>query len=100
MLQHKRGTSNNVRDMKKGIERGMKISRKKKEYLCAGGGRKQEGISNCRISMCQRVNTIKYLGSTVRDDDGKDIEVGRRMQLGMGGGKLQVGHATEGCQTG
>ena len=51
----------------------MKIIQKKTKYLCAEEGRKQERNINV-----PRVNAFKYLGSTMRDVIGKDIEVGKK----------------------
>ena len=68
-----------IRDMEKGIgrEKGLKISRKKIEYLRAGGGRKQERNIKLHDIDVLRVNAIKYLGSIVHKDGDENIEIGK-----------------------
>ena len=60
-------------------ERGMKISQKKTEYLCAGGRREQEGNIKLQNTDVPRVNTCKYLSAAVQDNGGEKIEIGRRI---------------------
>ncbi|XP_063614750.1 uncharacterized protein LOC134787866 [Penaeus indicus] len=47
--------------------RGMRVSRKKTEYLCTGGGQKEEGTIRIGDVQVNRVKDFKYLGSTVPD---------------------------------
>jgi len=62
--------------------RGMKVSRKKTEYLCTGGGLKEKGSIKIRGEAMNRVENFKYLGSTVQEDGGTEQEVMRRIQSG------------------
>ena len=73
--------------MEKGIkrEKGLEISRKKIEYLRAGGGREQEGNIKLHDIDVLRVNAFKYLGSTGNEDGGENIEIGRRINVSWHG---------------
>ena len=62
--------------------RGMKVSRKKTEYLCMQGGESFEGNIRIQDEIVPRKNDFKYLGSTIQADGGSDKEVARRIQAG------------------
>jgi len=62
--------------------RGMRVSRKKTEYLCTGGGEKQQGSVMIGNTTVNRVTDFKYLGSSVQEDGGAETEVTRRIQSG------------------
>ena len=64
--------------------RGMKISRKKTEYMCVNEG---EGNNIVRMQGDQlaKVHDFKYLGSTLEDNGGCGREVKKRVQAGWCG---------------
>ncbi|XP_063601648.1 uncharacterized protein LOC134777718 [Penaeus indicus] len=62
--------------------RGMRVSRKKTEYLCTSGGQKEEGTIRIGDVQLNRVKDFKYLGSTVQEDGGTEQEIARRIQSG------------------
>ena len=63
-------------------DRGLKVSRKKTEYVCTGGGEKVPGTIKIQEEDVPRSKEFKYLGSTIQDDGGSDKEVERRIQAG------------------
>ncbi|XP_063595257.1 uncharacterized protein LOC134772234 [Penaeus indicus] len=58
---------------------GMKVCRKKREYLNMGENT-AEGTINLGEDEVPRVKEFKYLGSTVQEDAGRDREVKKRIQ--------------------
>ncbi|XP_047482158.1 uncharacterized protein LOC125034449 [Penaeus chinensis] len=60
--------------------RGLKVSRKKTEYLCTGGGEKEEGSIKIQAKVVNRVKYFKYLRATVQEGGGVECEVSRRFQ--------------------
>ncbi|XP_067121860.1 uncharacterized protein [Centruroides vittatus] len=63
--------------------RGLRVSRSKTVYMCSGevdGARERD--LELRGDVFRRVNTFKYLGSTVAEDGGVDKEVTGRIQAG------------------
>ena len=63
-------------------DRGMRVSRQKTEYLCAGGGAMEVGSVKMQGKMVTRTKVFKYLGSTVQDDGGTEDEIRKRIQAG------------------
>ena len=61
-------------------ERGLKISRKKTEYL--GCNEHQGAEIHSQGDTVKRVNTFTYLGSTLAEDGELDAEVTNRVQSG------------------
>ena len=73
--QERRGTSKQVRDTEKGIERERSEDQSEEDRVPMRWGRKRTfKLQDIDIP---RVNALKYLGSTVQDDGGEDIEVER-----------------------
>ncbi|XP_063613159.1 uncharacterized protein LOC134786487 [Penaeus indicus] len=68
----------------------MRVSRKKTEYLCTGGGQK-EGTIRIGDVQVNRVKDFKYLGSTVQEDGGTEQEIARRIQSGWNSWKKITG---------
>ncbi|XP_067123187.1 uncharacterized protein [Centruroides vittatus] len=63
--------------------RGLRVSRSKTVYMCSGkvdGARERD--LELRGDVFRKVNTFKYLGSTVAEDGGVDKEVTGRIQAG------------------
>ena len=58
----------------------MWVSRQKTEYLCAGGGAMEIGSIKMRGKTVTRTRVVKYLGSTVQEDEGTEDVVGKRIQ--------------------
>ena len=64
-------------------DRGMRISRKKTEYLCVGGREdEEEGELKMQGEKVPRVTEFRYLGSTVQADGDSEIEVAKRIAAG------------------
>ena len=61
-------------------ERGLKVSRKKTEYLQAGGA--EEGTVYIHGDKVKKVDHFKYLGTVVSADGSCEEEVRRRVQAG------------------
>ena len=61
-------------------ERGMKISRKKTEYLRCN--EHQDAVIHLQGETVKRVETFTYLGSTLTKDGELDTEVTHRVQSG------------------
>ncbi len=61
-------------------DRGLKISRKKTEYLRFLEGRDEE--VRLQGEIIKRVDKFKYLGSTVAEDGSLDAEIAHRIQCG------------------
>ena len=61
-------------------ERGLKISRRKSEYL--GCNEHQDAEIQLQGETVKRVNTFTYLGSTLAEDGELDAEVTHRVQSG------------------
>ena len=61
-------------------ERGLKISRRKTEYL--GCNEHQDAELHLQGDTVKRVNTFTYLGSTLAEDGELDAKVTHRMQSG------------------
>ena len=61
-------------------ERGLKISRRKTEYL--GCNEYQDAEIHLQGETVNRVNTFIYMGSTLAEDGELDAEVTHRMQSG------------------
>ena len=73
------------------LERGgMKVSRKKTEYLNTGIGT-QDGSIQLGGEDAPRVKEFKYLGSTVQENGGSDREVAKRMKAGWNSWRKVVG---------
>ncbi|XP_063593045.1 uncharacterized protein LOC134770106 [Penaeus indicus] len=70
---------------------GMRVSRKKTEYLFTGGGQKEEGTIRIGDVQVNRVKDFKYLGTTVQEDGGTLQEIARRIQLGWNSWKKITG---------
>ena len=70
-------------------DRGLKISRKKTEYLrfCEGG----DGEVRLQGEILKRVDRFKYLGSTVAEDGELDAEIDHRVQSGWKNWKNMTG---------
>ena len=66
------------------LERGMKVSRSKTEYLCINGGNDKETVK-MENKKVPTVKEFKYLGSTVQESDNCEREVKKRMQAGWNG---------------
>ena len=65
-------------------DRGMRISRKKTEYLCVGGREEDdEGELKMQGEKVPRVTEFRYLESTLQADGGSKIEVARRIAAGL-----------------
>ncbi|XP_063602922.1 uncharacterized protein LOC134778916 [Penaeus indicus] len=62
-----------------------------KEYLCTGGGQKEEGPIRIGDVQVNRVMDFKYLGSTVQEDGGTEQEIARRIQSGWNSWKKITG---------
>ena len=62
--------------------RGLKISRKKIEYLCCGDGQQIQGSIQIEGNLVPRVTEFKYLGSTVQEDGSAEKEIEKRIQAG------------------
>ncbi|XP_063590671.1 uncharacterized protein LOC134767573 [Penaeus indicus] len=62
--------------------RGMRVSWKKTEYLCTGGGQTEEGTIKFEDVQVNRVKDFKYLGSTVQEDGGTELVIARMIQSG------------------
>ena len=74
----KRGGGKEARGMEKATEdQGLKISRKKTEYL-----RCNDGENHLQRKTVKRVKTFKYLGSTLVYDGELEAEVTHRVQSG------------------
>ncbi|XP_063590605.1 uncharacterized protein LOC134767524 [Penaeus indicus] len=52
------------------------------EYLCIGGGKKEEGTIRIGDVQVNRVKDFEYLGSTVQEDGGTEQGIARRIQSG------------------
>ena len=65
-------------------KRGMKVSRSKTEYLCINGGNDDETVK-MEDTKVPRVKEYKYLGSTVQESGGCEMEVKKRVQAGWNG---------------
>ena len=65
-------------------ERGLKISRRKTEYV--GGNEYQDAEINLQGETVKRVNTFTYMGSTLAEDGELDAEVTHRVQECRAGG--------------
>ena len=65
-------------------DRGMRISRKKTEYLCVGGREEEEDEGELKMQgeKVPRVTEFRYLGSTVQADGDSEIEVAKRIAAG------------------
>ena len=63
------------------LERRMKVSRSKTEYLCINGGNDDETVK-IEDTKVPRVKEFKYLGSTVRESGSCEREVKKRVQAG------------------
>jgi len=70
--------------------RGMKVSRKKTEYLCMQQEEVQ-GSLKIQDNIIPRKSEFKYLGSTVQADGGAEKEVVRRVQAGWNNWKKITG---------
>ena len=66
------------------LQRGMKVSRSKTEYLCINGGNDDETVK-MEDAKVPRVKEFKYLGSTVQESGGCEREVKKRVQAGWNG---------------
>ena len=66
----------------------MKVSRKKTEYLCIGGGTENVEMQGTTVT---KVEDFKYLGSTVQEDGGSGKEVRKRIQAGWNGWRKVTG---------
>ena len=66
------------------LERGMKVSRSKTEYLCINGGNDEETVK-MEDTKVPRVKEFKYLGSTVQESGSCEREVKKRVQEGWNG---------------
>ena len=73
-----------LKSWKYALERGMKVSRSKTEYLCINGGNDDETVKMEDKKM-PRVKEFKYLGSTVQESGGCEREVKKRVQAGWNG---------------
>lgn len=70
-------------------DRGLKISRKKTEYLRFNEDRNTEiSVQGTRL---KRVDKFKYLGSTVAEDGNLDAEITNRVQSGWRNWKKMSG---------
>ena len=63
-------------------DRGMRISRKKTEYLCVGGREEEDDGELKMQGEVPRVTEFRYLGSTAQADGGSEIEVMKRIAAG------------------
>ena len=63
------------------LEREMKVSRSKIEYLCMNGGNDDETVK-MEDTKVPRIKEYKYLGSTVQESSGCEKEVKKRVQAG------------------
>ena len=61
-------------------ERGLKISRRKTEYL--GGNEHHDAVIHLQGETVKTVKTFTYLGSTLAEDGELDAEVNHRVQSG------------------
>ena len=61
--------------------RGMKVSRSKTKYLCINGGNDDETVK-MEDTKVPRIKEFKYLGSTVQENSGCEMEVKKRVQAG------------------
>ena len=61
---------------------GIKVSRQKTEYLCAGTGNFRPGSIKMQEDEVPRVQEFKYLGSTVQEDGGTEREIAKRIAAG------------------
>ena len=66
------------------LERGMKVSRSKTEYLCINGENDKETMK-MEDTKVPRVKEFKYLGSTVQESGNCEREVKKRVQAGWNG---------------
>ena len=71
-------------------DRGMRVSRKKTEYLCLEI-QKEAGTVKMQGEELNRVEEFKYLGSTVQADGGAEKEVVKRVQAGWRAWKKVTG---------
>ena len=71
-------------------DRGMRVSRKKMEYLCLEI-QKEAGMVKMQGEELNRVEEFKYLGSTVQADGGAEKEVVKRVQAGWRAWKKVTG---------
>ena len=77
-----RELENDLEIWKNALERrGLKVSRRKTEYLKAGGVDGREELK-LRGEKAKRAKNFKYLGSTVSSDERCEEEVRRRIQAG------------------
>ena len=58
----------------------LNISRKKTEYLFAGGEDARENSTKLQNVKIPKVTSFKYLGSTQEKGGGSDIDVGTRLK--------------------
>ena len=70
--------------------RGMKVSRRKTEYLCVNG-REEGGTIQMQGTELAKVEEFRYLGSTVQSNGQCDREVKRRIQAGWNGWRKVTG---------
>ena len=70
-------------------ERGLKISRRKTEYL--GCNEHQDAEIHLQEETVKRVKTFTYLGSTLAEDGELDAEVTHRVQTGWKNWKRVAG---------
>ena len=61
--------------------KGMKVNRSKAKYPCINGGIDDETVKMEDTKM-PRVEEFKYLGSTVKESDGCEKEVKKRVKAG------------------
>ena len=62
----------------------MKVSRSKTEYLCINGGNGHKTVE-MEDTKVPRVKEFKYLGPTVQESGGCEMEVKKRVQAGWNG---------------
>ena len=72
------------------LERGMKVSRSKTEYLCINGGNDNETVK-MEYTKVPRIKKFKYLGLTVQESGDCEMEVKKRVQAGWNGWRRVLG---------